>query len=117
MAPEPDHLGDALADPPRILLSTHLPGPEPEAELLAVEPGELGGEAPAPLRHDVGPEIPVTARHEVLDLRLAGADKPKRHRLHAPGRMASADLTPQHGRGVKAHEVTDLADLESGVFC
>ena len=50
-------------------------------------------------------QCPVLDRLEGLDLPLALDDQPERGGLHAPGREPGADLLPQQGREVEAHQV------------
>ena len=52
---------------------------------------------------------------EFLDLQLAVADEPQRHRLHAAGRTRARQLAPQHRREREADEVIERAAGEVGV--
>ena len=58
---------------------------------------------------------PVFARDELLDLELAVADEPQRHRLHAAGRARARQLAPQHRREREADEIVERAAGEIGV--
>ena len=105
------HRGDreaGLADPPHRRLRPR-PGLEPgPVERRFVEAHRPGGQrAAARARRHVGLHRPVRARRERLDLRLALAHEPQRHRLHPPGRAAPRHLAPQHRREPEPHQVVE----------
>ena len=50
---------------------------------------------------------PVLPRHEGLDLRLAAAEQPERHRLHPPRRAAARQLAPENRREPVADQVVE----------
>ena len=52
---------------------------------------------------------------EFLDLQLAVADEPQRHRLHAAGRARARQLAPEHRREREADEIIERAAREIGV--
>ena len=58
---------------------------------------------------------PVFAGDELLDLELAVADEPQRHRLHPAGRARARQLAPQHRREREADEIVERAAGEIGV--
>ena len=64
---------------------------------------------------EVGDDRPVFARDEALDLGLAVADEPQRHRLHAAGRAGAGQLAPQHRRQREADEIVERAAGQIGV--
>ena len=76
---------------------------QPRLELLAARRGEGGDQRP------------VFARNEFLDLELAVADEPQRHRLHAAGGARAGELAPQHRREGEADQVVERAAGEIGV--
>jgi hypothetical protein len=70
---------------------------------------------PSARRSERGDQRPVFARNEFLDLELAVADEPQRHRLHAAGRARAGELAPQHRREGKSDQVVERAAGEIGV--
>ena len=85
----------------------------PAVERLPVEPHEPRREAAA-FRHHGRVHDPVFLGLERLDLGLARADQPERHRLHPPRRASAADLAPQQRREVEPHKVVQRASRLPG---
>ena len=84
-------------------------------DLLAVGADEARVEDAAVLGRQRRHQRPVFLRHELLDLELAVADEPQRHRLHAAGRARARELAPQHRRQVEADEIIEGAARQIGV--
>ena len=80
-----------------------------ELELPAVEAREPGREGRRSRALERGVDRPVLDRDERLDLLLAVADDPQRHRLDAPGRKAPPDLLPEEVGDLVADEPVDDA--------
>ena len=82
--------------------------PVGDGQLFAVgaggQPGGKGGLALA----ELGVDVPVFVRLEGVDLQLPVADQPHRHALHPAGGQAAADLPPQKGRQLVAHQAVQL---------
>ena len=76
---------------------------------------EAGGELLALGRRQLRLDGPVLLRLEGLDLGLAVADEPQRHRLHAAGRAGARQLAPQHRGEREADEIVERAAGEIGV--
>ena len=85
------------------------------AKLLAVQGCKPGDHALAPGRVEIDLDRPVLARLEGLDLDLARADQPERHRLHAACRARAGELAPQYRREREAHQVVERAARLVGV--
>ncbi len=85
------------------------------AELLAVGADEPGGEGRTGRRLQEAPQRPVLAPDEFLDLQLALADEPQRHRLHPAGRARAGQLAPQHRGEGETDEVVERAAGQVGV--
>src|SRR3546814_10374602 len=83
-------------------------------ELAAVELGEAGGERPALAGAEIGLDAPVLLGAELLDLGLALADQPQRHRLHAAGRARPRQLAPEHRRQREADQVVERPARQIG---
>ncbi len=84
-------------------------------ELAAVEVGQAGGERlplPGP---EVGLDAPVFLGPELLDLGLALADQAQGHRLHAPGRLGTGQLAPEHRRQREADQIVERPAGQIGV--
>ena len=64
---------------------------------------------------ELGQDRPIFLRLESLDLELAVADEPERHRLHAARRTGAGQLPPQHGGKGEAHEIIERAAGEIGI--
>ena len=84
-------------------------------DLLAVGADEARFEGVVPRRRQRCDQRPVFARDELLDLQLAVADEPQRHRLHPAGRARAGQLAPQHRRQREADEIVERAAGEIGV--
>src|SRR6185312_11022760 len=84
-------------------------------EALAVEMGKAGREALAARGGKLDLDGPILARLEGFDFAFALADQAERHRLHAAGRAASRQFSPQHRRKGKSHEVIERATREVGL--
>ena len=84
-------------------------------QLLAVEDGEPRLEAVIARRLQQRGDLPVFLADETLDLGLAVADQPQRHRLHAAGRAGAGQLAPQHRRQREADEIVERAAGEIGI--
>ena len=84
-------------------------------EFLSVGAHEARFEGLVPRRRQRGNDRPVFARHEVLDLQLAVANEPQRHRLDAAGRARARQLAPQDRREREADQVVERAAREIGV--
>ena len=84
-------------------------------DLLAVGADQARLEGLVARRRQRGDERPVFARDELLDLELAVADQPQRHRLHAAGRARARQLAPQHRRQREADQIVERAAGEIGV--
>ena len=84
-------------------------------DFLAVGADEARLEFLSPRRRQRRHQRPVFARDEFLDLELAVADEPQRHRLHPAGRARAGELAPQHRREREPHEVVERAAGEIGV--
>ncbi len=85
-------------------------GPALDVELLergAVDGIEAGRELLTLARRQRGLDGPVFLALEGLDLGLAVAHEPQRHRLDAAGRAGTGELAPEHGREGKADEVVE----------
>ena len=76
-------------------------------DLLAAEQRQPCGEGRARRRRHDGLDGPVFARPERLDLALAVDDKTQRHRLHAPRRLRTGQLAPQHRRQGEADQIVE----------
>ncbi len=63
----------------------------------------------------VGIDGPIFLRLELLDFRLALADQPQRHRLHAARGSRARQFAPQHRREVEADEIIERAAGEIGI--
>ncbi len=66
-------------------------------------------------RRKLGEDRPVFLGDEFLDLELAVAHQPQRHRLHAAGRTRARQFAPQHGRQRKADQIIERAAREIGI--
>ena len=84
-------------------------------DLLAVGADQARLEGLAARRRQRRDQRPVFARDEFLDLELAVADEPQRHRLHAAGRARARQLAPQHRREREADQIVERAAGEIGV--
>ena len=84
-------------------------------DLLAVGADQTRLEGIAARRQQRRDQRPIFARHEFLDLELAVADQPQRHRLHAAGRAGARQLAPQHGREGEADQIVQRAARHIGV--
>ena len=82
---------------------------------LAFEAGQPGLELLVARRAEDGGDLPVFLADEALDLELAVADEPQRHRLHAAGRAGAGQLAPQHRRQREADEIVERAARQIGV--
>ena len=92
--------------------------PSPIASRSSLRPssdGKARGERLVPQRAKRRDDRPIFLRPEALDLRLAVADEPQRHRLHAAGRAGAGQLSPQHRREREADEIVERAAREIGV--
>ena len=89
-----------------------------DVELLEPLPGdgvEAGANVLALGRRQQRLDGPVLVGLEGLDLGLAVAYEPQRHRLHAPGRAGSRQLAPEHGREGKADQIVERAARQIGL--
>ena len=77
--------------------------------------GQPGFDRLALLRAEDALDAPVLLGAEVLDLVLALADQPERHRLHPARRAAARKLAPQHRREGEADQVVEGAPGEVGI--
>ncbi len=68
-------------------------------DLLAVGADQTGLESIPARRQQGRDQRPVFARDELLDLELAIADQPQRHRLHAAAERAPGSLRHSTGEG------------------
>ena len=84
-------------------------------ELFAVERGEPRLETFIARRLQERGDLPVFLADEALDLGLAVADQPQRHRLHAAGRARARQLAPQDRREREADEIVERAARQIGV--
>ena len=84
-------------------------------DLLAVGADQARLEGVAARGRQRRDQRPVFARDEFLDLELAVADQPQRHRLHAAGRARARQLAPQHRREREADQVVERAAGEIGI--
>ena len=84
-------------------------------DLLAVGADEARLEGLAARRRQRRHQRPVFARDEFLDLELAVADEPQRHRLHPAGRARARQLAPQHRREREADQIVERAAGQIGV--
>ncbi len=66
-------------------------------------------------RRQLGSDRPIFLRLELLDLQLAIAHEPERHRLHAAGGAGARQLPPQDRRQGEADEIVERAAGEIGV--
>ena len=64
---------------------------------------------------ELGQDRPIFLSLELLDLELAVADEPERHRLHPAGRAGARQFSPQHRRQREADEIVERAAGEIGV--
>ena len=58
---------------------------------------------------------PVFPRYKFLDLELAVADQPQRHRLHPPGGTRARQFAPQHRREREADQIIQRATGHIGI--
>ena len=84
-------------------------------DLLAVGADQAGVESVAARRRQRRDQRPVFARDEFLDLELAVADQPQRHRLHAAGRAGAGKLAPQHRREREPDQIVERATGEVSI--
>ena len=84
-------------------------------DLLAVGADQAGLELVAARGRELGHQRPVFARNEALDLELAVAHQPQRHRLHASGRAGARQLAPQHRRQRKADQIVERTPRQIGI--
>ncbi len=84
-------------------------------ELLAVQMREMRAERA--FRRASNPHrcVQYSCGLERLDLDLALADQPQRHRLHAPRRSRARQFAPQHGRQREADKIIERAARQIGV--
>ena len=66
-------------------------------------------------RGKLGQDRPIFLRPELLDLELAIADEPERHRLHAAGGAGARQFPPQDRGEREAHEIVERAAGEIGI--
>ena len=84
-------------------------------QALALEASKARLEAGAARRPEHGRDLPVLLADEPLDLELAVADQPERHRLHAAGRAGARQLSPEHRRQREADQVVERAARQIGI--
>ena len=83
-------------------------------ECRAVDGDEAGFDLLVLGRGEQGLDRPVFLRPEGLDLGLAVADEPQRHRLDAACRAGARQLAPEHGRQREADEIVERAARQIG---
>ena len=84
-------------------------------QALAFEAGQPGLELLVPRRAEDGGDLPVFLADEALDLELAVADEPQRHRLHPARGTCAGQFAPQHRRQREADQIVERPARQIGV--
>ena len=84
-------------------------------DFLAVGADQARLEGLVARRRERRDQRPVFPGDEFLDLELAVADQPQRHRLHPAGRARARQLAPEHRRQREADQIVERAAGEIGV--
>ncbi len=79
-----------------------------DRQLFALGVGSQTGSEGSAALAEFGVDVPVLVGDELFDLDLPVADQAHGHALDAPGGKAPADLAPQKGRQLVAHQAVQL---------
>ncbi len=105
----PRDLGDAVGRFLEVLADGHGVGLVGDLDLLAVLPGEAGGEDGGNAAVETRYDRPVLLGHEGLDLAVTLADQTQGHGLNPPGGKAAAHFVPEDGRDLVADQTVQNA--------